>query len=74
MIEPLVVDARGLSPPEPMEKTLSALDDLRPGQELLLILYREPFPLYNILHRNGYAHRAEALPDGSYHIYIRHAA
>ncbi len=74
MIEPKVVDARNLPPPEPMERTLEALDELEAGQELLLLLYREPFPLYGILQRNGYAHRAEATPDGTFHIYIRRAA
>jgi uncharacterized protein (DUF2249 family) len=74
MIEPLLVDARGLAPPEPMELTLSALDDLVEGQELLLLLYREPFPLYGILQRNGYSHRAQTTPDGTVHIYIRRAS
>ena len=73
MIDPIVVDARGLAPPEPMELTLSALDDLGEGQELLLLLYREPFPLYGVLQRNGYSHRVESTPDGTVHIYIRRA-
>ena len=74
MSDPLVVDARGLAPPEPMERTLTALDELKEGQELLLLLYREPFPLYGILQRNGYSHRAEVLPDGTYQIFIRRVA
>lgn len=73
MSEALVVDARGLAPPEPMERTLTALDELHDGQELLLLLYREPFPLYGILKRNGYCHRCEILPDGTHQIYIRKA-
>jgi hypothetical protein len=35
-----------------MERTLTALDELQEGQDLLLLLYREPFPLYGILQRN----------------------
>ncbi|MDD5296654.1 MAG: DUF2249 domain-containing protein [Rhodocyclaceae bacterium] len=73
MLDPIVVDARGLPPPEPMERTLSALDDLVEGQEVLLLLYREPFPLYGILQRNGYAHRVESTQDGTFQIYIRRA-
>lgn len=60
-----VIDARGLMPPEPMELTLAALDELRPGEEILLLLYREPVPLYNILRNNGYGHRTEFDPDGT---------
>lgn len=73
MIEPKVVDARNLPPPEPMERTLEALDELEAGQELLLLLYREPFPLYGILQRNGYGHRVESAPDGTFEIYISRA-
>ena len=70
-----VIDARGLMPPEPMELTMAALDDLvAPDDEILLLLYREPFPLYGILQRNGYTHRAESTPDGTFHIHIRRAA
>lgn len=74
MSSPRVVDARGLMPPEPMELTMAALDELGPDEEILLLLYREPFPLYGILQRNGYTHRAESTPDGTYHIHIRKAA
>ena len=70
-----VVDARGLMPPEPMELTMTALDELQgPEDELLLLIYREPFPLYGILQRNGYSHRTESTPDGTFHIHIRLAA
>lgn len=69
-----VIDARGLLPPEPMELTLAALDELRePGDEIRLLLYREPFPLYAILQENGYAHRSESEPDGTFVIHITRA-
>jgi TusA-related sulfurtransferase len=69
-----VIDARGLMPPEPLELTLAALDDLTPGGEIVLLLYREPFPLYQILQQNGYAHRTEFDDDGTVMIHIRHAS
>jgi hypothetical protein len=69
-----VIDARGLLPPEPMELALGALDDIGPGQEIILLLYREPFPLYEILRKNGYAYRTEAQPDGTFEIHITRAA
>lgn len=69
-----VIDARGLMPPEPLELTLAALDDLPPEGEIVLLLYREPFPLYQILQQNGYAHRTEFHDDGTVAIHIRRAS
>lgn len=68
-----VIDARGLMPPEPLELTLAALDDLARDGEIVLLLYREPFPLYQILQQNGYAHRTEFREDGTVAIRIRQA-
>lgn len=73
MQDPKVIDARGLLPPEPLELTLAALDGLPRGGEIVLLLYREPFPLYDILRRNGYVHRAEMRPDGTVEVHITHA-
>lgn len=71
----IVVDARGLMPPEPLELTMTALGELKTLEdEVLLLLYREPFPLYGILDRNGYRHHTESTPDGTFHIHIRRAA
>lgn len=69
-----VIDARGLMPPEPLELTLAALDELQPGDEVVLLLYREPYPLYQILQQNGYAHRTEYHDDGTVAVRIRHAS
>jgi uncharacterized protein DUF2249 len=69
-----IIDARLMVPPEPMEATLAALDDLPPGGEIVLLLYREPFPLYPILRNNGYTHRTSLGEDGTFEIRIRHAA
>jgi len=66
-----VVDARGLPPPEPLELTLAALDGLERGEEVVLMLYREPYPLYGILKENGFTHRVDACPDGTFEIHIR---
>lgn len=71
---PQVIDARGLLPPEPMELTLTALDDLPSDGELVLLLYREPHPLFHILTQNGYTHRTEFHDDGTVAIHIRHNA
>ena len=53
-LDDLIVDARGLDPPEPMERILDALTILRKGQRVRFRIHREPFPLYRILQQNGY--------------------
>ncbi|MFZ5509209.1 MAG: DUF2249 domain-containing protein [Pseudomonadota bacterium] len=70
MAEQRVIDGRGLMPPEPMELTLAALDTLPEGEELLLLLYCEPHPLYNILKQNGYGYRTGFREDGTVEVYI----
>jgi hypothetical protein len=45
----ILLDARGLEPPEPMEKVMQTLALRRPGQSIRMLLRREPFPLYPIL-------------------------
>ncbi|MBW8305324.1 MAG: DUF2249 domain-containing protein [Thiobacillus sp.] len=65
-IDEILVDARGLEPPEPM-------DLLRPGQSIRLLLHREPFPLYPLLAERDYRHATRREADGSYVILIRPA-
>lgn len=49
----IVVDVRGLEPPEPFERAVEALADLAPDQLLVLRLDRVPYPLLRILDRDG---------------------
>jgi uncharacterized protein (DUF2249 family) len=72
-INEILVDARGLEPPEPMEKVMQTLDLLRPGQSIRMLLHREPFPLYPILAGRGYRHATTMQADGSYVILITQA-
>ena len=67
----IMVDARGLEPPEPMERVMQTLALLRPGQSIRLLLHREPFPLYPLLAERGYRHATRMEADGSYVILIR---
>lgn len=69
-----LVDGRHLEPPEPFVRTMEALDTIVPGQQVRLLLAREPFPLYRALELNGYTWRTEHLPDGDVEILIWHAA
>ena len=54
-------------------KALTRFDELKPGGEIVLLLYREPFPLYDVLKRNGYRYRTETQPDGTFEIHITQA-
>ena len=65
MAEQRVVDGREMLPPEPLEMTMAALASLPPGEELLVLLYCQPHPLYAVLDQNGYRYRAELRPDGT---------
>lgn len=70
MKQEILVDARWLEPPEPIEKVLLALDGLRPGQHVRFLLHREPFPLYGILQNMGFTHRTHMIEDGCFEILI----
>ena len=67
---PHVVDARYLEPPEPFVRTMEMLDTLKPGEKMLLLLFREPHPLYKVLRQNGYDYETEQLADGTFEILI----
>jgi uncharacterized protein (DUF2249 family) len=69
----LFIDVRGLEPPEPMEHVLDALERLLPGQQLRMLIDREPRPLYRILERNGYLYRASVVDGADYEIVISQA-
>jgi uncharacterized protein (DUF2249 family) len=68
---PRVIDGRNLQPPEPLELTLTALDFLRQGEELLLLLYCQPHPLFNVLRQNGFSWNEDVGEDGTHEIRIR---
>lgn len=68
-----LIDGRDMLPPEPLERTLAELDSMEAGDELVLLLYCEPHPLYAILKRNGYAYQSELREDGTNAIRISKA-
>lgn len=70
----ILIDARWLEPPEPMEKVLQALALMKHGQRIRLLLHREPFPLYPLLKEKGFSHDTLSQPDGTYVILIRQAS
>ncbi|HEX9171423.1 MAG TPA: DUF2249 domain-containing protein [Telluria sp.] len=67
----LFLDLRNMFPPEPMERVLDALATLAPGQQVRLLIDREPHPLYRILERNGYTFRRSEPEPGLYQVIIQ---
>lgn len=70
---PRVIDGRDMQPPEPLELALTALDVLPSDDELVMLLYCHPNPLFDILRRNGYVWTENVQDDGTHEIHIRKA-
>ena len=70
MTADMVVDARWLAPPGPMERVLHALEARRRGQQLRLLIHREPYPLYELLSARGIEWQSRRLTDGCYEVLI----
>ncbi len=66
----ILVDARWLEPPEPMERVLAALEQRGHRQRVRMLLHREPLPLYSILRQMGLTHRTHVQADGCFEILI----
>lgn len=66
------IDGRDLLPPEPLELTLAALDELPQGQHLVVLLHCSPHPLFNFLRRNGFRWAEQIGEDGTVTIHIEH--
>lgn len=66
----MILDNRGLEPPQPMMRTLAALEDLAENETLTIINDRRPMFLYEQLEEMGLKHRTEPQNDGSFKIEI----
>jgi len=64
------IDARGMQHPEPFERVMEALTELELGDQVKLIIYMEPRPLYRFLERNRYGYKTESFDDGRFEILI----
>lgn len=64
-------DCRDLDPPEPMVRTLEAVERLAPGQTVAALLPREPVFLFEELEARGHAWRGAPLEGGGYRVVIR---
>ena len=70
----MILDNRGLEPPQPMIRTLAALEDLDKGQTLVIINDRRPMFLFEQLDELGYIYLTEQQEDGSYKVTISRKA
>lgn len=66
----MILDNRGLEPPQPMMRALKHLEEMKDGETLSIINDRRPMFLYEELNDRGYLHDTEALEDGSFKITI----
>ena len=66
----MILDNRGLEPPQPMMRTLAALKDLGENAMLTIINDRRPMFLYEQLEELGFKQKTEQQKDGSYKIEI----
>ncbi len=64
------IDARGWEPPEPFVATMDTLAQMAAGERLLLILHREPHPLYRALLKQGWRYESTFTPEGDFEILI----
>jgi uncharacterized protein (DUF2249 family) len=60
----LVVDARGLEPPQPMARILEALPKIARGGQILALTDRRPMLLYPKLEDRGFRYSTEEKADG----------
>jgi uncharacterized protein (DUF2249 family) len=66
----VTIDVRELVPPEPMIKILEALEELRPGERLLVHHVRRPIHLYDRLDEMGYRHQTRDLGPAKVEVLI----
>ena len=60
----VLLDVRGLPPPEPMQRVLETLASVPAGATLLVHIHREPMLLYQMLDSDGWSHSSRRIaPD-----------
>jgi tRNA 2-thiouridine synthesizing protein A len=67
----ITLDNRGLEPPNPMMRTLAALEELPAGETLMIINDRKPMFLFAELDERGYDYSTAEHSGGGFEITIR---
>ena len=70
--ESILLDVSALTPPEPLEKILSTLDQLKRGVYLRVLHKQDPFLLYPFLAKRGFRHHVRPGKDTGVEILIWH--
>lgn len=68
----IVLDVRGMEPPEPMMRTLAALEELPVGATLLQINVRVPQFLLPMLEERGFTYHVREQEQDLVRVFIRH--
>jgi uncharacterized protein (DUF2249 family) len=68
----VILDVRDLEPPEPMVRTLAALEELPPGGTLLQINVRVPQFLLPRLEERGFTYEIREQAPDLVRVFIRH--
>ncbi len=66
----IILDNRGMEPPQPMIRTLNQLETMTVGEVLTIINDRRPMFLYEELDELGFDYVTEPQQDGSFKIMI----
>ena len=69
----VVMDLRGLEPPQPIVRIFEALERAS-GEPLLVVLPHEPHPLYGLLREHGFECAGAQRADGGFELTIRKAS
>jgi len=72
--DPLLLDLRGLEPPQPMMRVLAALDALPAYGAIVALTRFHPVHLLDILEERGFAAESAEQPDGSHETIIQRRA
>jgi hypothetical protein len=70
VIKELLLDVSDLEAPEPLTKIIYLINKLELLSYLRVIHRKEPFPLYSILHENGFDYKAIKMHNSEYTILI----
>jgi uncharacterized protein (DUF2249 family) len=70
----IMLDNRGLEPPQPMLRVLAALDASGPHDTIVALTDRMPLLLFDELNERGLSYTAEQQPDGAYRVTIAKGA
>ncbi len=68
------IDGRQMSPPEPLQRMLEAIERLPRGTRLVMLAPCEPRPLFRVLASNGFDYRCRFVPEGWFEIDVWHSA